>query len=216
MSFKKAESLLQDALRLITFISLSVAAIVFLFGKDIIRLLFSERYVVVAPVFFVLMLALTFTLIGYLLGKSLVAVGESDKPAKINLVHGAISLLLSRLLIPFMGILGAGITEFTGPIVTNPLNYFFLNKKFPMNTLSAYLKPILIFAGWLVLVVLIPMDYFLVKIAALILYVSVNFAFSVIKREDISFIQSEVYRVAKAFLQRMSVRRVQKHENIGD
>ena len=50
---EKAELLLRNALRLITFISLFIAGTVFLFGNDIMRLLFSDRYVVAEPVFLV-------------------------------------------------------------------------------------------------------------------------------------------------------------------
>ena len=162
------------------------------------------------------MIALTFNLIGYLLGKSLVAVGEFDKPPKINLVHGAISLLMGRLLIPILGIMGAGFTELTGPIATNPLNYYFLNKKFPMRTLSAYLKPILIFAAWCVATFFIPNDNWLLKIAALILFVCLNILFSVITKEDFIFVWWELNRVIKTMIQSLSIHRVQKHENTGD
>ncbi len=153
---EKAELLLHNALRLVTFVSLSIAGIALLFGKDIMRLLFSDKYVVAAPVFFMLMVALVLTLIGYLLGKSLVAVGESDKPAKINLAHVAVSLLLNWLLLPVLGIIGAGVTEIAGPAVTNPLNYIFLIRKYPMHVLSSYLKPLAIFACWAALIFLLP------------------------------------------------------------
>ncbi len=197
---EKAESLLRNALRLVTFVSLFIASIAFLFGKDIMRLLFSDQYIAAAPVFFILMIALTLTLIGYLLGKSLVAVGESDKPAKINLVHAGVSLLLNWLLLPVLGIVGAGITEIVGPAATNPLNYIFLTRKFPVHVLSAYLKPLAIFAGWAALVFFVPTDNLLFKIAALALFVLVNAFFSVITKDDFIFVRSEAEKMIRAFV----------------
>lgn len=196
--YEKAELLLRSSLRLITFISLFMAGAALLFGKDIIRLLFSEKYVVAAPVFFILMVALALTLIGYLLGKSLVAVGESDKPAKINLAHAAISLLLNWLLLPLFGIIGAGITGLAGPAVTNPLNYIFLTRKLPMHILSAYLKPLVIFVGWAVLIFLIPIDAFFFKIIAIVLFVLINVFFSVITKDDFAFVRAETEIMIKA------------------
>ena len=197
---EKAELLLRRSLRLITFIGLFMACVILLFGKDIMRLLFSDKYSVAAPVFFILMVALVLNLIGYLLGKSLVAVGESDKPAKINLVHAGISLLLNWLLIPLFGLIGAGITVLVGPTVTNPLNYLFLTRKFPMRILSAYLKPLIIFAGWTTLVFLIPIDAFFFKIVAISIFLLVNVFFSVITKDDFDFARVEAEIMIKAIL----------------
>ncbi len=200
---EKAELLLHNALRLVTFVSLSLAGITLLFGKDIMRLLFSDKYVVAAPVFFMLMVALVLTLIGYLLGKSLVAVGESDKPAKINLVHVAVSLLSNWLFLPMLGIIGAGITEIAGPTVTNPLNYIFLIRKYPMHVLSSYLKPLVIFACWTALIFLIPVDNLVFKIVAFVLFVLANVFFSVITKEDFSFAWAETEKMLKAIAHRL-------------
>ncbi len=199
---EKAELLLHNALRLVTFISLSIAGITLLFGKDIIQLLFSDKYIVAAPVFFMLMVALVLNLIGYLLGKSLVAVGESDKPAKINLAHVAVSLLSNWLLLPVLGIIGAGITEIAGPTVTNPLNYIFLIRKYPMHVLSSYLKPLAIFACWTALVFLIPTDNLVFKIVAFVLFVLANVFFSVITKDDFSFAWAEAEKMLKAIAHR--------------
>ena len=133
------------------------------------------------------------------------AVGEVDKPAKINLVHAGIGLFLNWLLIPVLGIVGAGITEVAGPTVTNPLNYIFLTRKFPMRVLSAYLKPLVIFAGWAVLIYLIPIDTFLFKIVTLILFVSVNAFFSVITKDDFVFMQVEGKKTIKAITQMFEI-----------
>ena len=200
---EKAELLLRNALRLVTFISLLIAGITLVFGKDIIRLLFSDKYVTAAPVFFMLTVALSLTLIGYLLGKALVAVGESDKPAKINLAHAEISLLLNWLLLPVLGIVGAGITEIAGPAVTNPLNYIFLTRKFPIHVLSAYLKPLAIFVCWAALIFLIPVDNLIFKISAIVLLILANVFFSVITKDDFSFGWAEAEKMIKSITHRL-------------
>lgn len=54
-----AESLLKNSLRITAFGSLCVACIAFLFGNDIIRLLFSDQYLAGAPVFIILSVSLS-------------------------------------------------------------------------------------------------------------------------------------------------------------
>lgn len=197
--YGQAESLLKNALRLITFASLSIACVTFLFGKEIILLLFSPQYTSSIPLFVIISISMSLTLIGYLLGNSLVAVGESDKPAKINLIHAAISLCSNLLLIPPLGILGAGLTRLIGPTVTNPFNYIFLNKKFPNHVLSAYLKPIVIFAIWLGLASLIPETSILLKVIGILGFVLANYLFSVIKKSDFMFVQSEIGKILEKY-----------------
>ncbi len=212
---QKAEALLRNALRVITFISLCIAAGAVLFGRDIIRLLFSEQYMAAAPVFIILAITLSFILIGYLLGKSLVAVGESDKPAKVNVVHAAVSLLSNWLLIPPFGIMGAGITQLLGPIVTNPLNYFFLKRKFPVRITASYVKPLSIFIAWAGLVFLIPGRSLTIKVAELIAFVLLNILFSVIIKEDIIFLITEIKKILKTSLQKLGEHSSRIHnENI--
>jgi len=193
----EAELLLKSALRLTTFSCLLIASVAFLFGKDIINVIFSSQYVGVAPAFVIMTISMNFILIGYLLGNSLVAVGESDKPAKINVVHAIISLGSNLLLIPPLGILGAAITRIIGPIVTNPLNYIFLYRKFSVHVLAAYLKPILIFTAWIGLAFLIPQETILPKIMALVGFIFINYIFSVITKDDFTFLRLEAGKLIK-------------------
>jgi O-antigen/teichoic acid export membrane protein len=192
-----AESLLRNALRVTTFACLSIAYFTYLFGKDIINLLFSSKYVLIVPSFFVMMISVCFILIGYLLGNSLVAVGESDKPAKINIVHVVISLGSNLLLISPLGILGAAITRIIGPIATNPLNYFFLHRKFKVDVLSAYLKPSIIFTIWFGLTFLLPINTLFLKSIALIGFIFVNFVFSVMTKNDFIFLRFEAQKIIR-------------------
>ena len=204
---EKAEFLLSSALRVTTLIGLFMAGIVLLFGKDLIQLLFSDKYTSAAPLFFVLMVALVLNMIGYLLGKSLVAVGESDKPAKINLAHAAVGLSLNWVLIPILGIFGVGIANVAGPAVTNPLNYFFLTRKFPIHILSSYLKPLAIFTVWAALIYFLHFDALWFKVAALFFYLLINSLFSVITKDDYVFARGESVKVLREIAYRFVPRK---------
>jgi O-antigen/teichoic acid export membrane protein len=193
-----AENLLENALRLTAFGSLFIAAIAYLFGKDIIRLLFSEQYLASEPVFIIISISLSVILIGTILGNSLVAVGESDKPVKINVVHSLVSLVLNLILIPYFGIVGAAFAGLFGPIITNPLNFIFLRRKLVVHA-ETYLKPIFIFIVWIGFSLLIPMENMLLKVGALIIFILINIFFSVIGKDDFLFLQSEVAKLMKTF-----------------
>lgn len=193
----KAERLLKNALRLTTFGSLCVACVAFLFGKDIITLLFSNQYLAGVPVFVIMSVSTAIILIGTILGNSLVAVGESDKPVKINVAHSIVSLVLNLVLVPAFGIIGAAVAGLFGPIITNPLNYIFLRRRLTVN-LETYLKPIIIFAGWIVAALLIPSESMLYKVLALIIFVVLNIIFSVVGRDDFDFLLVEAKGIVKS------------------
>lgn len=104
------------------------------------------------------------------MGNSLVAVGESDKPVKINVLHSFVSLVSNILLIPSFGIIGAAISGMFGPIITNPLNYKFLHRKLTVHA-EAYLKPFIIFIFWIVFSLLIPLGNLWLKVASLTIFI---------------------------------------------
>ncbi len=190
----EAENLLKNSLRLVAFGGLCVACFAFLFGESVIRLLFSDQYLASAPVFVILSVNLSISMVGGILGNSLVSVGESDKPVKINVLHSLTSLVSNLLLIPPFGIIGAAISGMFGPIVTNPLNYIFLNRRLSVRAMS-YLKPFIIFVFWIVFSILFPLEHVLLKVTSFASFVLVNYYFSVISMDDVKFMFAEIARL---------------------
>jgi len=180
---KKAVQLLENSTRLTAFFSLLGAAITVVFGKEIITLLFSDKYSTSAPVFMFLMINLSLTLIIFILGTSLVALGDSNKPVLINLIHTTASVLGNLLLIPPFGIVGAAVASLVGPILTNPLNIHFLRRRLFVKV-APYLTPMLIFVGWVSSFFVIKPSSLFEKGMFLLAFVFLCGLFSVIKLAD--------------------------------
>jgi O-antigen/teichoic acid export membrane protein len=188
---KRAARLLNDSIRLVSATSILGTAIVLLWGEDLIRLLFSERYLPSAPIFTLLMISLCISLVGNALGTTLVAIGESNKPPLINLIHTTASLSGNLIFIPAFGITGAAIVSLAGPIMTNPLNVFFLLRRKLDVWVMSYLKPFLVFGGWIVLAVWLKPSGFIEKMSLIVLLLSTFIVFSIVTRNDLQTLLTE-------------------------
>jgi PST family polysaccharide transporter len=181
---QQASRLLNDAIRFVAFSTIFGAVIAVSFGHDIIRLLFSEKYMASAPIFAILMINQSIVLSGNLLGYSLVAVGDSDKPVIINTFNAIVSWLGSVLLVPAYALFGAAVANALGTLVAFPLNRHFLRRRIKLMDIL-YLKPFILFFFWSVLVFLINPQLLLVKFAFLVVFLLASVFLSIIKKDDI-------------------------------
>jgi len=139
-----ASKVLNHSLRLISVAGVFGVLVAFLFGEEIILLLFTETYEQSIPLFGFLMIILLFNVIDYTLGYSLVAVGESSKPPLINVVHTAVNFLGYFTLIPIIGIFGVASANIAGLLTVNPINVFFLRRKQVKARMNNYIIPLLL------------------------------------------------------------------------
>ncbi len=139
---REAERVLNHSLRLVTFLSMLAALAAILFQREIVRILFSERYMESAPVLSILMLSAGFGLVENLLGSTLIAFGHSGMPVKINLVNAVVNILGAVLLIPPFGLAGAAAASLLARAATNPVYVFFLAKAGVRAGVWQYAAPI--------------------------------------------------------------------------
>ena len=203
---KKAAQILNSSTRLVSFVSILGALIAVAFGHDVIVLLFSDKYIPSVPAFVVLMIALSLSLVGNVLGTSLVAVGESDKPAIVNVVHTAASLLGNLIFIPIFGIVGAALASLAGPSATNPLNVFFLQRRKVDVRVWDYLKPILILGACLLLVLLLKPTAFLQKVSIIVFFILACMLLSVVNGQDLNALFGEARVTLSKLLRRLPSR----------
>lgn len=189
---ERAARMLNLAIRLLSFCSMFGALVSAIYGSAIITTLFSETYAASAPVFILLMAGLCLTFVDYTLGYTLVAQGDSDKPAYINLVHSSASTLCNYLLIPLLGGIGAAVASLIGFAVANPISVFFLRRRGVRVRVGNYVKPILIFLlAWL------PIYYFqatavVPQVAALCLFLTGSFAGGVLRIDEVGTVVNEI------------------------
>jgi O-antigen/teichoic acid export membrane protein len=193
---KKATQMLNHSMRLLSFVSILAALVALVFGNEIISLLFSAKYLPSVPVFVLLMIGLNFSIVNYTLGYSLVAVGDSDKPAIVNVVHMTISLLGNRILIPILGIVGAALASLAGFFAKHPLNVLFLRRRSVDVKVGEYLKPILIFGAYGLLFLILGSPLLILKVAIVVLFILTCVLLSVITVEDMAVVSDEVKTTA--------------------
>jgi len=189
-SRERASALLNNAIRFVAFITMLGTAIAVLFSQSIIQLLFSGKYASSAPIFVLLMINLSVALISNVMGTTLVGVGDPQKPMIINTFNALTSWLASVLLIPVYALFGAATANTLGTIVAYPLNRFFLRRKIGLND-AAYLKPIVLFAAWGILVFLVKPETFLLKIGFLAVFLLASALLSIVTRDDIDRLVEE-------------------------
>jgi O-antigen/teichoic acid export membrane protein len=182
-----AGELLNNALRFVTFITILGAVIAVLFGREIIQLLFSEKYSAGGVIFAILMINQSIVLISNIMGYSLVAVGDSDKPVIINTFNTISSWLGCVILVPLYALTGAAVANTIGTLVAFPLNRYFLRKKIELKDLS-FLKPLILFFLWCLLVFIIKPELLLVKLGFLVAFLLASVFLSIITKDDVAFL----------------------------
>jgi lipopolysaccharide exporter len=179
-----AQAILNNSLRLITFLSGMATLVVYLFQNEIVVLLFSPGYLRAAPVLPPLMMALSLGLVGHILGTSLVAAGYSKLPVLINIADAAANITANLVLIPAVGIMGAAYAALIARAVTVPLNAFFLKKSGIYPNPLEYLKPLLILG------LCIAIGHYtsgtLLKLSLVALYLAICFGFSIVTSDDLA------------------------------
>jgi O-antigen/teichoic acid export membrane protein len=190
----EVESILNHSLRLITFISLFGVLLVFLYGEELVRLMFSETYMKSVTAFTVLMLSASLGLVESLLGTSLVALGYSDKPVKINSINAAVNIAGNLALISIMGFIGAAYASLLARTATNPVYVYFLWKNGLRVRVREYLVPlgILAFCGGLSLAA--DGAGPALKPFLLLLFVFLSIRFSIVTRGDFTNVRELFHR----------------------
>jgi len=194
-----AGKILNNSIRILSFTSLFATYVVFLFQKEVVGILFSERYLASAPVVPLLMMVLCLDLTGNMLGTTLVAYGQSDKPVKINVFAAMTTIIANLILIPIFGFIGAAYTCILSRVITNPINVWYLNKQGLQVDVYQYLKPLLTFIICYAMALLVKPEKLYEKLSYIIIFIILNAVFSVIKNDDIDFIKNSIRQVNNEF-----------------
>jgi O-antigen/teichoic acid export membrane protein len=188
---QKASQMLNHSTRLISFATMLGTLVVLIFGREIISLLFSSQYLTSVPAFVLLMIWLNLAFTDSTLGYSLVAAGDSNKPAMINVLHAGVNIIGNLLLIPSLGITGAALSSVLGFVATNPVYVYFLRRRSVDAKVMAYLKPMLIFAAIWLFIFVLPPTLLLIKALVVVLFIVTSMVLSVITVEDLSAVAQE-------------------------
>ena len=183
----QAGAFMNDSIRFVAFVTLFGAVIATLFGREILQFIFTQKYSSSAPVFVLLMFNLSIALISNVMGTTLVAVGDTQKPPIINFFNAVASWLGSILLIPVLALVGASIANTIGTAVAFPLNRYFLRKRLDLMD-AQYLKPLVLFFVWSALVFIIRPELLIIKIVFLLAFILACVFLSIVTKKDVAFL----------------------------
>lgn len=142
----------------------------FLFNKEIILLLFSERYLDSSLAFSFLMVAFYLSAMSNIMGYSLVSAGLPTTTFKANIAVGAINLIGAFFMVPIWGFMGAVYSTLLTSIFSLLFHYLYLIKyEMPIKLIN-FVKPSLITTLVLFLYYLLIPDNLIIKNILLIVY----------------------------------------------
>lgn len=206
---KDASKLLNDAVRFVAFVTLFGTAFAAMFGRDIIGFLFSDQYTASAPILVFLMFNLSIALTSNVMGTTLVAVGDTQKPMIINSFNALASWLGSIILVPLYALLGAAAANTLGTMVAYPLNVGFLRKRMDLKSIP-YLKPLGLFIVWGGLALWIHPVSALVKAGLLIVLLVAAFLFSIVTKDDLVLLLDGSGLMSYGPIQKLKTRFIRK------
>jgi O-antigen/teichoic acid export membrane protein len=190
---EKTNYILNNSIRLLSFTAVLATLLTLLFGKDIIVVLFSEEYLGSYWVLVLLMFGVALDLMEEILGYSLVAIGQPDKPLYINVVRAVFSLAGNLILLPVLGFMGAAVVYILGNLVALPINVFFLNRKDINPNFSSFVKLMVIFEVLSALFLVSNLNGLPLKFVFAFLFIPFSFLFSIITLRDTKVVFGEVY-----------------------
>ncbi len=176
----------ESALRLINkslaVISVSLGVLVFsslILGKEIITILFSEKYLNIYTAFVLMMFNFQLRTLANIMGYSILSSGHPEIPMKVNIFTSMISLGGALLFIPMVGFIGA-VYALIIMNVFSLLQYYYYLKKLELRIkLFNFLQPmiVLIVSGLTFYFILNGITPLILKIVSLALYVVLNYIF---------------------------------------
>jgi O-antigen/teichoic acid export membrane protein len=182
--YAEAERVLNNSLRIVSFVTFFAALVATLFQIEIVRLLFSARYLDCAPALSLLMLSLSISIIGNIIGTSLVALGQPDKPVKVVFIDTVVNVIANIIMIPVFGFMGAAYASLLARSVATPFVVWFMKRGGIGIKISQFLKPLLAFGVLGILYLLIKPESLIIKISFVIFFLVSCLALSIIKKKD--------------------------------
>lgn len=188
------------SLRLVSFAAALMALGGVVFNRQIVLLLFSERYLPSAPVFAVLMLAFHMTLVVSLLGYTLTAAGFPGRSLTENTVRTTLNIIGDLVLIPLYGFMGPAAASLVTAYIGNPVVVWLLRRTGHAVEVRPYAiqSGTLLLCAWLFWLVQGGM---LFGSTILVIFVVLNILLSTITWEDLYLVLPERMRGQPAVVQ---------------
>lgn len=206
--YARLAQLLDHSNRLIAFFMLLGALVMVLFGRELVFLIFTSEYEPSVAPLIVLMVTLCFSTVEYMLGTSLVAMGDTTKPPLINIARTVVVVGGNLLFIPHFGLTGAALTSLVGNVFAIPLNVYFLRRRQVTTSAQPYVRATIIFAAHAaVYLILLPTSLIWARGLFVISFLVFSYLLAVITYADLELLLAETRPWISRTLSAMRVRR---------
>lgn len=182
---KLATWMLDHSLRLCSFAGALGALGAVVFSREIITLLFSEKYAASSMAFALLMMAFHMTFLLSLTGYTLTAAGFPGRSLGQDGIHVVFAVVADVLLIPLLGFVGPAFAQVISSYVANPVSVWLLRRSGIRLTVTQYVKQAVLLWLCAALFWWTQPDGFAYKLAIIALFVVLNAALATISAEDL-------------------------------
>jgi O-antigen/teichoic acid export membrane protein len=188
---KQAHWYLNHSLRLVSFLTALSTLVAVVFGKEIVHLLFSDKYLISVPGFGLLTLAFHLMLTVNLLGYTLTAARQAGKSLAANVLLTTTQVITDWLLIPILDFMGPAVAGNLSACLNMPVNILLLRRigiRVDVPSLVKQTGILLVFGGlswWL------QPQLLILKVSILLIYVATCAVLNTISIEDLSLIVPE-------------------------
>jgi O-antigen/teichoic acid export membrane protein len=184
----RARVKLDHSLRLLSFALALVALTAVLFSREIVTLLFSDKYAPSSTAFALLMIALHITVLTTLMGYTLTAAGYPRRSFAQSLVRTVLTTVADLLLIPVLGFVGPALASTIAYYVTNPLCVWLLRRSGIFVTVAPYIKQTVLLWLCVALFWWAQPTNVLYKLAIIVLFLVLNASLSTISAGDLKLV----------------------------
>ncbi len=169
----------------------------FVFSKEIIQVLFSEKYIPVSIAFSMLMFNFLLRTSENIMGYSILSSGHPEIPMKVNITSSIISLGGTILFIPLVGYIGA-VYALLLMNITSLFQYNYYLKKLDLRMdFNGFLRPmiILLVSGFMFYLIPSSGKTLLVKTGILVIYLVFNWFYT----DEIKSLMKNVKKMIPTF-----------------
>lgn len=181
----EATRVMHGFLRLASFATMLCALACTLFAREIMVLLFSDRYLPGARALGLLMVVASIGVASTILDQALISAGFPAYLLIINLVTAALGVLGSASMIPLFGFMGAVYAKLVANAVANPVSVWCLRRERLGVRVREYLKPALLLGTCLGIYFVFDCQGILSRLLLIALFVVLAVALSVVTRDDV-------------------------------
>ena len=181
----QAENLLNNFLRLASFLTIFFTLILVLFQQELIVLIFSDRYLPSASALGLLMASVAIGVVSTILDKALISAGYPAYLIVINLVTTIASLLGNITLIPLFGFMGAVYAKLIANTVANPVSVYCLRREKINVSMFKYILPAIFLALCLAIYYVLGWQTIFAKGIIISLFLGLSMSFSLFTIQDI-------------------------------